>query len=1066
MQIDRRSFLTATTLIAGCAHSSVTRGPDDALTAIGDLRVSRLKSPLGLEDRQPSFSWLLLSSQPDVLQVSYRVRVSSSENAAIEGRADLWDSGDVVSSLSSGIPYGGAQLVSRQRCFWTVEIRDNANSLARSELASWEMGLLDPSDWIADWLAVEDAVERDDREAGLPMYGAPTLKDGRQHFRFDFSTREAASARLVLVLRGAPGEVSLDGEPLILPYRDPNAFGRRPAARFDVVLDAGPHSLAVDLGPEPGIIPRATVSVGAQLRFEEAGAARRITTGWRTSPTAASGWRRPDAILSGWSEALPDPSVTKTSWPPTPARLLRRRFRLERTVRSARLYVTALGGYEARLNGRAVSDDKLASENTDFRKRALYRAHDVTQLLARGNNVLGLWVGDGWYASYQAPDDRYPFGEAPRRALAQLEVTYDDGSKAVVTSDSEWKSATSPVIESEIYNGETYDARLEQRGWDSATFKDEHWSNVWVAPKPDCQLAALTSPPIRAQQVLDGSVVTQPKPDTRVYDFGQNHAGWARLEVTAEAGTRIILKFAEILGSDGFVDQSNLRAARATDTYIARGEGVEVFEPRFTYHGFRYVQVEGAPETMVLKAIVLSSDLEETGDFKSGASVINKLWLNTLWSQRSNFVGIPTDCPQRDERLGWTGDARIFWEAAAYNMDVFPFTRRFLNDVRDGQNAATGGTGIFAPMPGDMSAFGPMTQAMPGWSDAVVLLPWVAAYHSGDMTVVDENWDAMRRFMDGILQSNPDHVWRRARSLDLGDWLSLDAKAPNDETTPKTLLSTALLAQSFDQMADMAAWTGRAPDETAYREHAAATRRAFAQFISADGVVGNGSHTSYILALALGLAPSEQKAAVTQNFVADVRKRGTLLSCGFIGTPLSLDAVAETGDVALLFDLLLRTEFPSWGYMVSRGATTIWERWNSDVGDVAMNSFNHYALGAVTGFIYRRLAGIEAIEPGFGRLRMRPLVDQRVGHLEASYKSVRGAIRAKWRFEGNVLHYEVELPPNTTAQVEFGQIGFQRGATVMRAGEFAGNDRTLPADAPIKVGSGRHHFILREGKHT
>ncbi|HWT51531.1 MAG TPA: family 78 glycoside hydrolase catalytic domain, partial [Caulobacter sp.] len=507
-------------------------------------------------------------------------------------------------------------------------------------------------------------------------------------------------------------------------------------------------------------------------------------------------------------------------------------------------------------------------------------------------------------------------------------------------------------------------------------------------------------------------------PRRHIIDFGQNFAGRVRLKIKGNGGDRIIVRHAEILDAKGELDRRNLRVARAEDHYVLKGDGdAEILQPVFTYQGFRYAEVEG-PSVLTadrVEGVVLSSNLPEIGVFRVGEPTIQKLWLDSLWSQRSNFMGVPTDCPQRDERLGWTGDAQVFWETAAFNMDVGGFTRSFTRILRDDQ-AANGAYPMWSPSPRGLGWNA--TTATPGWADAGVMLPYVGYLHTGDRAVVDDNWSAMNAYVAGILAENPDGLWRSGRGADLGDWLALDAKWPGDETTPKDLIATAMLARSVDQLAQMAAWTGRTSEAARWRRQAEETRAAFAKaYVRADGSVGNGSHTGYILALRLGLLPPGLRKPAGEKLAADIRRRGVLLSTGFLGTPLALDALADVGETRLAFDLLLRTDYPSWGYMVRRGATTTWERWNSDTGDVSMNSFNHYALGAVCAFLYRRVAGVEPTEPGFGRFRVAPLIDRRIGSAGATLDSARGRIETSWRVVGDRVNLTLRVPANSHAEV-------------------------------------------------
>ncbi|MDT7837929.1 alpha-L-rhamnosidase [Aquabacterium sp. OR-4] len=879
---------------------------------------------------------------------------------------------------------------------------------------------IDPT--AACWLAAEDAAARAERQAGwhwawgtLPAGVAqePRLREFVWEFVLDAPLHEARL--LIAAQKGLPA-VWLDGQVL---HESADMLSGR--AMHDLALGtlaAGPHRLAAQVRVfHPFIAEPRQGGLAALLR----GGGRFLSpqpADWRTRVGAPPGWHlaAPDA---GWQTAsAPAEPIDWLPMPAQPARLLRRRFTLPARPVSAMLTCTALGGCEAELNGQRVGDALLAPENSDFRHRLLVQQHEVAAQLQAGENALGVMVGDGFYASEAIGRGRYPFGGAPRRLWLTLDLTLPDGSTQRIATDGHWRASTAPVRFAEIYHGETYDARLEQAGWSSPGFDDSAWDEAWPAPAPACTLFVQESPPIRATLTLRPQAIQQPVPGQYVIDFGQNFAGWCRIRVRGEAGRTVTLRFAEILGDDGQVDMRNLRAARCTDHYTLRGDPAgETWQPRFTYHGFRYVQVSGWPSALDagdIDGIVVHSDLPVTGHFESRQRILQGLWHNTFWSQRSNFVGMPTDCPQRDERLGWTGDAQVFWPTAAFNMDVRGFTRRFLADLRASQRA----DGAYADTnPPALPAYGAH-----GWSDAGVVLPHTVWQHYGLQAarpLIDEHWHSMERWMAWIAEPNGDGLWRARREVDFGDWLSLDAVSLMDETTPKLLSATACWGRMLGMMADMATATGRherAAHFMAWRERVAGAFAA--SFIQPDGRIGNGSHTGYILPLAFGLVPPALRQAAADQLAAAIRARGTLLSTGFLGTPFSLDVLADHGHGALAVELLLRTEFPSWGYMVERGATTIWERWNGDTGDLAMNSFNHYALGAITGFLYRRVAGLASAAPGFESLLCRPLADARLGEGSARIDTVHGPVGSRWGVgAAGAPWFQLTLPEGMPATV-------------------------------------------------
>ncbi len=799
------------------------------------------------------------------------------------------------------------------------------------------------------------------------------------------------------------------------------------------------------------------------IAYEGPALASRRRCVWRVSVWSNANPAPVQSEVSSWEMGLLSPDDWTSAWiaapgsdgadnKPLPAVLMRRAFTAAEAPAAARLYVTALGAYEISLNGARVGDARLAPESTDFRRRALYQTHDVTALIRPGDNVIGAHLGDGWYASAFAwKNERGIFGPPPNRLCAQLELTFADGHREMIIADEGWRTHPSWVLSSEIYDGETQDLRLRRPGWSAPGFDDTAWAAAVSAEPPWIAITSQISPPIRETLRLKPVSMNETAPGVFTCDFGQNFAGWVRVSVSGAAGTEIRLRFAEIVGSDGAVSTENLRGAKAVDTFILAGDGVEVFEPHFTYHGFRYVEISGWPGTPAPEAIegvVAHSDCAITGDLEIPDPTLDKVWRNSVWSQRSNLFGVPTDCPQRDERLGWMGDAQVFWDAAGYTMDVDAFTRRFLGDVRVAQRR----TGGFP----DVTPYELRWDGSPGWADAGVILPWTLYRKYGDTAAIDEMWDAMVRWMDWIAVNNPDHIWREKRGVDYGDWLAVDAVKPGDPTTPKDLIATAFWAYDAALMAEMAAATGRDEAATAYTELRTRIGKAFvAEFVRDDGGIGNDSQTSHVLPLRFGLVPEALRAASVERLAADIARRGGKLSTGFLGTPYILDALADNGREDVAVGLLLQTEFPSWGYMVAQGATSMWERWNGDTGDVSMNSFNHYAYGAVTGFLYRRLAGIAPAAPGFERIVVRPLNDPRLDHGGGRYVSVKGPISTRWRRspEGGFV-LGLDIPPGVTAEVWLPARTGERLLEGGRPAEASTRDGALVAE----VGSGAYDF--------
>ncbi|MBP7705070.1 MAG: family 78 glycoside hydrolase catalytic domain [Caulobacter sp.] len=1021
---------------AGAAAAPFGGGAAAAAAAsakVVDPRVDYIDRPLGLETLKPRFSWRLEGKGRGLKQVAYRVQAATSEAALLTGPW-LWDSGKVDSDRTFDVAWDGPALASKQRVAWRVGVwTGDAAVPAFSAASSLEMGLLAPDDWKGDWIAAPDPEAEEDRKAGMIWVFGNTLSDPKpRRFRLKFDLPgKPVKAELLVTGKDELTTVWLNGGEVEQPGWQPLWGTMReldPTAR----LQAGANVIGLEIVTHADALPKTPAVFSALLRATMAdGSVVRVTssTRWQTRPAEGADWTTdagwtPVGSSQGWGLSPP--------WPARPAALLRKSFTTTRPVARARLYATALGGYEAHINGERVGTGLLAPESTDFRKRALYQIHDVTGLIRQGENALGAVLADGWYGSaFSWNNGRWSFGPPPNRLKAQLELTYADGTSEIVASDETWLTGPSPVLSSEIYNGEVHDARREIAGWAAPGFAAEGWARAYKVETPPVALAAQAGPPIRATQRLKATSVKTVAPGVHVYDFGQNFSGWVRLKVKGAAGTRVQLRFAEVVKADGGVDVANLRGARATDAYVLKGQGTEVWEPRFTYHGFRYLELTGypgAPPKDAIEAVVIHSDCAITGVLRTSDPLIEQVWRNAAWSQRSNLVGLPTDCPQRDERLGWMGDAQVFWNAASFNMDVDAFTRRFMDDARSAQTK----DGSFP----DVTPFPASWDGSPGWADAGVILPWTLYRQYGDTGVIDQNWEAMEAWLKHIADANPDFIWRNKRGIDYGDWLHPEAVNRNDETTPKALIGTAFWALDADYMTQMAEASGRREAADKYRELRADIGAAFVKaYVKPDGSVGNDSQTSHILALRFGLVPDALRAASAKKLADDVAGRGYRLNTGFLGTPYILDALCDNGHEDVAVALLRQRAFPSWGYMVDKGATSMWERWNGDTGDVAMNSYNHYAFGAVAGFMYRRLAAIEPLEAGFRRIRVRPVVDARLPHGGGTYDSTVGRIVTDWKRTDAGFSLNLTVPPNAEAEVHLpGQAVTEGGKPVGEAG--------------------------------
>jgi len=706
---------------------------------------------------------------------------------------------------------------------------------------------------------------------------------------------------------------------------------------------------------------------------------------------------------------------------------LRREFAVSAGVRRATLYATARGVLELELNGARVGDAVLAPGWTDYRKRIEYAAHDVTGLLHAGENVLGAILGDGWYAGFVGFDARRPgnhYGRDPE-LLCELHLEYEDGGREIVASDARWTAATGPLVYSDLLMGERYDARRELGAWSEPGHEAGAWHPVAVRPRDGVALVPERGQPMRVTEELRPVAVTPRGPGAHIVDLGQNMVGWARLRVRGEAGTRVRLRFAEMLEPDGSLHLANLRGARQLDTYVLRGGGEETFEPRFTFHGFRYVEVAGIDE-FELTGCVVHSDTPRSGTFECSDELVNQLWRNINWGQRGNFVSVPTDCPQRDERLGWLADAQVFLPTAALNMDVAAFITKWGDDLLDAQSPEGAYPDVAPRLVFERDGAA-------AWADAGVIVPWIIWRRYGDTRLLVRHWDAMERYMAYLLRHNPDLLWTARRGNDYGDWLSVGAHTPRD------VLATAYWAYDAQLMAEMAAALGREDRVEHYERLRSGIVAAFNRaYVGEDAYIEGDTQTVYLLALHMSLLPEGLRSRAAERLVENIERHDGHLTTGFVGVGLLCPVLSEAGYSDVAHRLLLQESFPSWGYSIRHGATTIWERWDGWTEDAGfqtpmMNSFNHYSLGSVGQWLYEHVAGIQAAEPGYARVRIAP----EPGELEwarAEYRSVRGRIVSAWRQDADRLQLEVEIPPNVRATV------------------------VLPGEAPVEVGPGRHTF--------
>ena len=979
---------------------------------VSGLTTERRTDPVGIDARVPRFGWRLVAAANAQVQGRYQVTIGTSP-----GAADVWDSGQVASGRSVDVPYGGPALTSNRAYHWQVRVWDaQGRPSPWSVPATFDTGLFDPAtEWQASFVGAPATANLTGASWMWYPEGDPatTAPAATRYFRRTFDAAAAGPATLV-VTGDDTADVWLNGAPVSSSRRVADSWKR--AATVTVQVRAGGNTLAIaatntSAGPAGVIAKLGTVVTGSA---------------WKASTGGPSGWEQPGFDDSAWPPAQATAALGAGPWgtqvavtQPTP--YVSKVFAIDKPVVRARLFATALGLHETYLNGAKVSAERLAPGWTDYTKRLQYREYDVTARLRTGSNTLGALVGNGWYSGNIGFAGSQRYGTSPWYS-AKLSLEYADGTRAEVRTDGTWTAAPSAVLADDLYQGEDQDARIGGA------------AGVPVTVRTDAlpHLVAQVDPGVTVQQEFRPVSITQPKPGVFIADLGQNFAGWDRLRATGPAGSRVTLRHGEILNADGTLYTANLRAAQATDTFTLAGTGAaETFEPHFTVHGYRYVEITGYPGTPTADSITglaAWTDGAATGTFQTSDALVNQLQHNITWGARSNMLSIPTDCPQRDERLGWTGDIAAFGATSTFNFDTHGLLTKFADDLVDAQRSDGAFTDV-APAVIDGAG-------KAGWADAGVIVPYTIWQRFGDLTVVDQHFAAMARYVDYLRSTAGADLIRNQDTF--GDWLNVDDGTPNDVS------GTAYFGWSARLLSRMAAATGRTAEAASYGTLADQIAAAFtSRFVAADGTVGSNSQTGYVLALAFGLVPAARQQAVADKLAARVDARNGHLSVGFMGVENLLPVLADHGHADTAYRILQQPDYPGWGYMIGRGATTIWERWDGirtdgSLQDPGMNSFNHYGLGSVGDWLYRSVGGLAPAAPGYQQLLINPTPGGTLTSASTSLQTGYGPASSSWSRSGSTLTLKVVVPPNTTATVRLaGSVSAPAEAVPQGAGSYA-----------------------------
>jgi len=783
---------------------------------------------------------------------------------------------------------------------------------------------------------------------------------------------------------------------------------------------------------------------------------------------------------SAWSEpaffqtALMNASDWKAQWIEAdfiedsinrPAQYFRKQFSMNKKIASATAYITAHGLYETQINGKRVGDAYLTPGWTSYNKRLQYQVYDVKGLLQNGSNAIGVMVGTGWYRGYLAwAGNKDSYGKKAG-VLLQIDINYTDGTTATIISDQTWKSSTGSIRFSEIYHGETIDAREEKAGWSTANYNDANWAGVRVQSYSNDNLLATYNEPIKKHETFKPlKIFTTPKGE-KVIDFGQNLVGWMIVKANGKAGNKITIRHAEVLDKYGNFYIDNLRAANATATYYLSGKGEEVFEPHFTFYGFRYIEIEGVdqikPENFT--AVALYSNMKPTGEFASSNPLINQLQHNIQWGQKGNFLDVPTDCPQRDERLGWTGDAQAFSRTAAFNFGVNNFFAKWLRDVEADQQPS-GSVPWVIP-----NILGGSRGASTGWADAATIIPWNMYLAYGDRKILESQYNSMKAWVKYMEDSSRNYLWNKGAHF--GDWLFYRPFDDNDgrsAVTDKYLIAQCFFANSVQIMINTAKVLGKNDDVARYIELLKNLKAAFVkEYLTPNGRLISSTQTAYVLALNFDMLPENLREQAVEKLVENIKAYNNHLTTGFLGTPYLCHVLDRFGKTDMAFTLLMQESYPSWLYPVKMGATTIWERWNgirpdSTFEPASMNSFNHYAYGAIGDWMYRVVAGLDTYDdaPGYKHIKIKPHVGGGLTTAEAILHTYYGRVISAWKIEGNKFVSVIEIPANTTATV---YLPVSDANLITENGDPLSKDIQVTIEngkVVLKLGSGKYHLEM------
>jgi alpha-L-rhamnosidase len=1055
-------------------------GPLPAAIAPVNLRCEYRSNPSGIDVVQPRLSWQVQSGERDQGQSACQILVADNQELLQKNQGNLWDSGKVAGDDTVNIAYAGKPLASGEQCFWKIKVWDkNGEASGWSAPARWSMGLLQQSDWQGKWIGLDHGEKTNDFGGaqwiwfpeGNPAESAPV---STRYFRrvFELPANQEVRAAVIEITADDKFHLFVNGR----EAGEGDGWGSPRQIAIGALLKPGTNVLAVEASnvgnsPNPaGLVAklRAESTPGNSLTFITDG-------GWKSATNAEAGWTATAFDDSAWVPAKVLGEYGTLIWGiirsddrPLPARYLRREFSVEKKVRRATAYICGLGLSELYLNGKKVGDDVMSPAIAAYDQRAFYVTYDVTAQIRRGDNAIGVILGNG---RYYAPRVRVPaecrtFGYP--KLLLQLNVEYADGTTSQIVSDENWKiTSNGPIRANNEFDGEIYDARMEMPGWNQARFDDSKWGRAQLVQPGAPVLTAQIGEPMRVIETIHPVAITNPKPGVYIFDLGQNMAGWCRLKVSGAAGTVVKLRHGEELNPDGSLYTANMRSAKAEDSYTLNGKGLEIYEPRFTHHGFRFVEVTGFPGQPELGAIegkVVHDALPPAGEFATSNPLINQIYHNIYWGTRDNYRTMPTDMP-RDERQGWMGDRQEVSKGETYLFNVAPLYTQWLTDIQDSQRAD-------GSVPDVCPAFWPLYQDGVVWASTYTIVPNMLYDQYGDIEILKKHYDSLKHWTDYMTKFLENDLMTRNT---YGDWcfpprLKSEMTVINSTdpalATDGNMMSTAIFYHDLQLMARSARLLGKTEDAERFAALAEKIKVAFNRryYNSELGYYDNGTQTSCILPLAFGMVPDEFKTSVFARLVKSITvENNNHLRTGLIGGHYLMRVLSDNGRPDIAYTLATQTTYPSWGYMVSKGATTIWELWNGDTADAGMNSRNIVMLiGDLNIWLHEYLGGIRPGVPGFKKIIIKPEPVGDLTWVKDSYDSIHGRIRSEWHKADGKFDLRVAIPANTTATVYLPAKDIQSITESGRSlAKVAGiNSIKLENDrAVLGIGSGDYHFV-------